>query len=150
MGKFYHTISSPPTSNATGSNNSEVNIELNGDILGYGPPSEVLTSIAPTGVLAGTYSSVRVNDKGQVVEGFKTDIGMQLAIKSFYFVSPAMRWRVTHNMNTVNFTESIKNNQGAKMYANISIVDGNEFLVELTEPESGSIVVTFDLANSSN
>jgi hypothetical protein len=53
-------------------------------------------------------------------------------------------------MNTVNFTESVKNNQGAKMYANISIVDGNEFLVELTEPESGSIVVTFDLANSSN
>ena len=149
MGKFYHTVSQSSTgSTATGASTADPIIELNGDVLGYGPASEVLTSIAPTGVVPGIYSAVEVNEKGQVVKGYTAEVNMGLAIRKFNFVYPAQRWRVVHNLGTTDFTEFIKNSEGRKLFANIRIVDSNEFWVELTEPEVGSVVVTFDLSSA--
>ena len=50
---------------------------------------------------------------------------------------------ITHNHNTVNFMEVIRNVQGDRVYAKIDIVNNNAFTVEFTEAEAGSIMILF-------
>ncbi len=44
-------------------------IHMTGDVVADGNSSNFASRIAPTGVIAGTYTKVRVNAKGQVIEG---------------------------------------------------------------------------------
>ena len=71
-------------------------------------------------------------------------------MKSYSFWEESTRWVVNHGMNTRSFTESIRNDLGQKLNANIRIIDANKFWVEFTEPETGTISVTFDLSGSVN
>ena len=155
MAKFYtkvtttksntSTSSGSSSSNSTSVDLSKINIELNGDVLGYGTPEEVLTSLAPSGVKEGWYSRVRVNTKGITVEG--SDDENSLAIKTYSFPNSALRWTVTHNLSTRDFVASIRNSNGDVIYTNIKIVDENSFWVDFTEATSGKMSVTFDLSN---
>jgi hypothetical protein len=60
-----------------------------------------------------------------------------------YSFNRALVWRVKHNAMTVNFVESIKNTNHERIYANVEVIDANEFWIEFTEPEAGSVSVTF-------
>ena len=154
MAKFYTKVtttktntSSSSTSSSTSANIdlSKINIELNGDVLGYGTPEEILTALAPSGVKEGSYSRVRVNTKGIVVEGL--DDTNLLSIKTYSFPDSALRWVVNHNLSTRDFVASIRNSNGDVIYTNIKIVDENSFWVDFTEATSGKMSVTFDLSN---
>ena len=157
MGKFYTKVTTTKT--ASSSNNSsssssgssadltKINIELNGDVLGYGTPEEILTVLAPSGVKEGSYSKVRVNTKGLVVEGLSDD-NVTVAIKTYKFPTSALRWIVNHNLATRDFVASVRNNDGDIIYTNIKIVDENSFWVDFTEATSGKLSVTFDLSNT--
>jgi len=65
--------------------------------------------------------------------------------KSFSFPGVALAWQVKHNMYTTNFIRNILDVAGNEVYANITIVDNTEFLVEFTEAIAGSIDVVFIL-----
>lgn len=60
-----------------------------------------------------------------------------------YTFPTSLTWRIVHNAKTVDFVESVKNLELERIYANVKIVDENEFLVEFTEPESGTVSVVF-------
>jgi hypothetical protein len=62
-----------------------------------------------------------------------------------YSFNRALVWRVKHNAMTANFVESIKNTNHERVYANVKVIDANEFWVEFTEPEAGSVSVTFQM-----
>ena len=66
--------------------------------------------------------------------------------KVFSFTSQTL-WRVKHDLNTINFSEAITNNSGQRIYAAVTIIDNNEFLIEFTEPEAGSVSVMFFVNN---
>ena len=149
MSKFYTTLSQDSSAGTTdGGTSSSPTIELVGDVVAYGPLSEVVTSLAPTGVVPGIYTTIKVNEKGQVVQGFASEANANFAIQTFKFFLPSKRWRVVHNMGTRDFTEAIKNSEGRPLYANVTIIDLNEAWVEFTEEESGTITIIFDLGSS--
>lgn len=62
--------------------------------------------------------------------------------KSFTF-ERAIIWHIVHNLNCTDFMESMRNVEGQKLHAHIEILNTNEFIVRFTEPEAGSINVTF-------
>lgn len=64
-------------------------------------------------------------------------------VRTFVFES-SLVWKIKHDTMTVNFVESIKNQHGEKLSAALRTVDGNEFWVEFTEPEAGTVSVVFD------
>jgi len=65
--------------------------------------------------------------------------------KTFSFPVPALVWQVKHNMYTKNFLRNMLDVAGNEVFANITIVDNTEFLVEFTEAIAGSIDVVFIL-----
>jgi hypothetical protein len=155
MAKFYHTLagSAYAGTNSEGIGFPVAPIELNGDVLGYEDSDRVInTAIAPTGVEAGTYTRVRVNTKGQVIEGYNDpdSSSVWLAIDTFFFYEPSLIWVVKHNLNTTNFQESIKDANGDKIYADVRIIDANEFWVFMTEESTGSVTVNFELTGNAN
>jgi hypothetical protein len=44
-------------------------VNMTGDVVAYGPSNNLVSHITPSGVVPGIYKRVRVNIKGQVVEG---------------------------------------------------------------------------------
>jgi hypothetical protein len=68
------------------------------------------------------------------------------ALRTYTFTN-AMPLRIKHNMNSVDFIESIRGVDNRRIFANIVVIDEMEFLVEFTEPESGKITVAFGVNN---
>ena len=144
MSKFYHDVSTTSATEAPAT--GQITIELNGDVLGYGTNEEVLTSLAPSGVVPGVYTQVEVNEKGLVTRGITASTENTVVIRTYSFWEPSLRWEVIHGLNTTDFVANIRNEEGDTVFANIKVVDGVEFWVEFTEATSGKITVTFDLA----
>lgn len=65
-------------------------------------------------------------------------------VKTFTFES-SLVWKIRHNFFTNRFSESILNDKNERIYAGIRYIDENEFWVEFTEPEAGSVTVVFNL-----
>lgn len=63
-------------------------------------------------------------------------------MRTYTFVDQ-MPLRIKHNMNTVDFMESIRGIDNRRIFANVVVIDEMEFEVEFTEPESGRITVIF-------
>lgn len=61
----------------------------------------------------------------------------------FQFPTPALSWVVRHNKGTQSFTESLWDSGGRRLYAGVTVVDNNAFVVNFTSPESGRVSVTF-------
>jgi len=62
-----------------------------------------------------------------------------------YIFQDEMPLRIKHNMNSVDFIESIRGVDNRRIYANVVAVDEMEILVEFTEPESGRITIAFGI-----
>lgn len=162
-------------------------VTMTGDVHASGDSNNLVTTIAPTGVKAGVYSRVRVNAKGQVIEGLtelevqqraltweniegkpttiagagitdvynKAEVGSLIAgavqqinpplATKLYTFAAQVQWRVIHNMGTRNISETIINAEGHRIYANITIVDANEFLIDFSSAEAGTVSVIFNM-----
>lgn len=68
----------------------------------------------------------------------------QCVIRTYIF-KDAMPLIIKHNMNSVDFTESIRGVDNRRIYANVVAVDEMEIMVEFTEPESGRITIAFGI-----
>jgi hypothetical protein len=66
------------------------------------------------------------------------------AIRNYRFLN-ADTLHVKHNMGSTSFVETITGSGGERIYANVRVVDNTEFVVEFTEPVSGTVTVTFCL-----
>lgn len=53
--------------------------------------------------------------------------------------------RITHNLGTKNFIETILGSDGERIYAPTEAVSENEILVTFTSPEAGTISILFFL-----
>lgn len=54
------------------------------------------------------------------------------------------QWRVVHNRGTTKFLYRLIDNDGYTFVAGVKIVNDNEFIVTMSEPTAGSIIVEFD------
>lgn len=63
--------------------------------------------------------------------------------KRFIISPPTLQFTVTHNMNTTQFIESIKDQDGRKVFAFIEIVDNNSFIIKFTTATIGTVDVLF-------
>lgn len=82
------------------------------------------------------------NDKGEI-KSFDSFIPAPVVTERFTFDSASLRWEVTHNRNTDNFTETLTDSDGNRFFAKVRIVDKNSFYVDLTSAIKGHIDVTF-------
>lgn len=62
-----------------------------------------------------------------------------------YHFSPSLTWQVLHpDVLSSDFTISIKNNAGDIVSPDtVTVVSDTEFLVEFTDPEGGTLIVTY-------
>lgn len=60
-----------------------------------------------------------------------------------YEFEPSLNLIIPHNLNTKNYTFSIINKSGDRVYAPDEIIDENSFMIKFTEPESGTLLVTY-------
>ena len=68
-------------------------------------------------------------------------------VAAVFKIQPAsLAWTIQHNMNTKLFSTTIKKDSGVTVYENsINIVNNNEFILNFTEAESGTVYVVFYL-----
>jgi len=64
-------------------------------------------------------------------------------IQRFAFTTPSFTWNVAHNQGTDQFIERIVREDGMPMFANIDVVDSDNFKVYFTEEVTGHIDVIF-------
>jgi len=64
-------------------------------------------------------------------------------IQRFAFTAPSFTWNVAHNQGTDQFIERIVREDGMPMFANIDVVDSDNFKVYFTEEVTGHIDVIF-------
>lgn len=64
-----------------------------------------------------------------------------------YDFTDAMSVRIVHNLNTRNFTKSIINSLGEDVIAPVDILNSNEFTINFTDPETGSVTIMFYINN---
>lgn len=67
-----------------------------------------------------------------------------LVSKTYTFES-TLQLTIPHNLGTKDYTFSIVNSEGQRVYAPDSAIDDNTFVVNFTEPESGTISVIFHI-----
>jgi hypothetical protein len=67
---------------------------------------------------------------------------VKTAIETYDFTL-STRWLVKHNKNTKKFIEKLTNSVGNRIYAQINIIDFNNFEVLLTEATAGTVTVIF-------
>ena len=65
-----------------------------------------------------------------------------LVSKTYNFES-TLQLTIPHNLGTKDYTFSIVNSDGQRVYAPDRAIDDNTFVVDFTEPESGTISVIF-------
>lgn len=63
-----------------------------------------------------------------------------------YAFTDSMVWLVQHNKDTFLFIERLTDIGGNRFIASTRIIDGNSFVVELTEATSGFVDVIFNTA----
>jgi len=68
---------------------------------------------------------------------------MQGTVALSYSFEKSIIWHIVHNLNCVNFDETIRNTAGQRVYATVEPINENELLVKFTEPEEGTISVIF-------
>lgn len=76
---------------------------------------------------------------GRDIKNIKSSLGLveyRVLIESY-------QWRVVHNRGTRRFIYHLYDSDGYTFVAGVRIVNDNEFIVTLTEPTAGSIVVEF-------
>lgn len=96
--------------------------------------------ITPGSTMAAVLSdTVKVIDK---IENISPHLMQGVVVKKYSF-DLSMVWSIKHNLDSTEFTESITNLEGDRVYAKITIVDSSEFLVEFNSPEAGLIIVMF-------
>ena len=61
-----------------------------------------------------------------------------------YAFTDSMEWLVQHNKGTSLFIERLTDIRGNRFIASTRIIDGNSFVVELTEATSGFVDVIFN------
>ena len=71
----------------------------------------------------------------QVIEG--------LSLNKYVFTNPSMNWLINHSKNTDLFQYDIFDDDGTLMLASANIIDGDNFVIELTETMTGYVVVRF-------
>lgn len=100
-----------------------------------GPQEEVVTE-------GGTYPTI-----AKIVEDNKIALQESLVQQGFairnYNFQDTQILHVKHNMNSTKFVETITDVTGRRLHANTYPIDPTEFVVEFTEPESGSVTVVF-------
>lgn len=69
----------------------------------------------------------------------------QNCVMRTYIFQDAMPLHIKHNMNSVDFIESIRGVDNRRIYANVVVINEMEILVEFTEPESGRITIAFGI-----
>ena len=78
--------------------------------------------------------------EGQVASGSE---GGSASYQRFPFPVPTLQWVVQHNRGTVIFMEKIRDTNFVPMLASIDVLDGDLFVVNLTEAMTGYVDVIF-------
>jgi len=63
--------------------------------------------------------------------------------RRFVINPPTLEYVVNHNMQTTQFLESIKDQNGSKIFARVDILDENNFLIKFTAATVGFVDVLF-------
>ncbi len=69
-------------------------------------------------------------------------------ISKVYEFSATLELRIDHNLNTTNYTYTIVNVNGDKVWTTDSNIDPNGFTLNFTEEEAGTISVVFYVNNT--
>jgi len=102
-----------------------------------GPTDDVISA-------GGTYPSlakIAAESQAAIAKVIQT-FNLGITVKTFQFAA-SLQVSVKHEMNTTNFSVSIVNVQGVTVYAPITVIDVNEFLIDFTEEEAGIANVIF-------
>jgi hypothetical protein len=83
--------------------------------------------------------------EGQLSSGNSTSFA---GFQRFLFPSPSLQWVVTHNQGTIIFMESIKDSNSTPLLASLDIIDGDTFVINLTEATTGFVDVIFPVMGS--
>jgi aspartate ammonia-lyase len=141
QGNVTHRIVTTPNSNISG--NGTVNITSTGDGSSIDPTAlnqiitdtinavnaEIASSEARINAIVDQYEAVLNSARGVIAKSYTFNSTLVLNIK--------------HDMGTVLFSETIINADNQRVYAPISIIDENEFNVNFTDVEQGTISVLF-------
>lgn len=78
-------------------------------------------------------------------KGERGDVGPAAPTATFkrYAFAPALTWRVTHNMGTTMFQETLTDANGRRFHASLRVLNPNEFEIGLTEAMGGTVDVLF-------
>lgn len=100
-------------------------------------------------ITSGSTLAAMQNDTSNIIDVISNNSThpMQGVVAQTFSFAQAMMWQVKHNLLTINFTETVTNSFGERIYAAITIIDNTEFIIEFTEPESGSVNVMFFVNN---
>ncbi len=105
---------------------------------------DVNTEVQTENGLVASFAKRLADTNNQYIQQWETTLhSMQGVVAKTFWFPRAMVWHVVHNLNCVDFQESIRNVQGQKVIAHVNILNEKEFLVEFTEPEEGRISVVF-------
>lgn len=72
------------------------------------------------------------------------NVKSRLGLIEYRVLTDSYQWRVVHNRGTRRFLYRLIDNEGYTFVAGVNIVNDNEFIVTMTEPTAGSIIVEFD------
>jgi len=64
-------------------------------------------------------------------------------VRSYAFPKPGLQWVITHNLGSQKIIPAIFDLNNNVLYAGITVVTPNQFIVNFTEPTAGIINVTF-------
>jgi hypothetical protein len=78
--------------------------------------------------------------EGQLSSGSS---GGYSSFQRFPFPNPSLQWVVSHNRGTILFMEQLKDLNFTPLLASIDVIDGDTFVVNLTEATSGYVDVIF-------
>lgn len=123
-------LTTPRTISASGDGSWSVSFDGSANV------TSALT-LAPTGVTAGTYSSVTVNAKGLVTAGSN--------VSKTYSTNISGTSTLTHNLNTLNVEITMRDTVTSyKVYGRIKPIDDTSVAIEFdsTPPNPISVVVT--------
>lgn len=118
----------------------EADIDLAHQIVHGDPVAEVLTEGGLVPSFANVISRIRGSYQAMLDEMLHS---MQGTVAFSYSFEKSMVWHIVHNLNCVNFDETIRNIAGQRVYAHVEPINENELLVKFTEPEEGVISVVF-------
>lgn len=112
-----------------------------------------ISNLPPAGSLSGSELFEVVqdgNNKRLTFNNIKSKVRevvpgiVQATYTRTYTFPESLTWTVLHpEFPSLTFMEKIMGTNGDRIYAPIRVFNENEFIVEFTEPESGTITVVF-------